>query len=128
MQDREKISFQDFQFNATSSYISTTTGKDRTCRKEADGVSYVEDEALVAGELKARPPQKWTHHSSTSTAAEAARAHAAFVGGGMAIPSYDGDGSEPGEVSTPLPFSEKILCIADADTVFAARFNIEFTF
>jgi hypothetical protein len=46
----------------------------------------------------------------------------------MAIPSYDGDGSEPGEVSTPLPFSEKILCIADADTVFAARFNIEFTF
>jgi hypothetical protein len=41
---------------------------------------------LLVGEPKESPPRKWTHHSSTSTAAEAASKRAAFAGAGTAIP------------------------------------------
>jgi hypothetical protein len=56
---------------------------------------------LLAGEPKERPPRKWTHHSSTSAAAEAASPRATFAGAGTAISSSDfwrggeGRGGEP---------------------------------
>lgn len=49
---------------------------------------------LLVGELRARPPRKWTHHSSTSAAAVAASARAALAGAGTAISSGDGEESK----------------------------------
>lgn len=53
---------------------------------------------LLAGEPKERPPRKWTHHSSTSAAAEAASPRATFAGAGTTISSSDfwrgGEGKE----------------------------------
>jgi hypothetical protein len=42
---------------------------------------------LLVGEPRESPPRKWTHHSSTSTAAEAASMRATFAGAGTAISS-----------------------------------------
>lgn len=42
---------------------------------------------LLVGELRARPPRKCTHHSSTSAAAVASSARTALAGAGTAISS-----------------------------------------
>jgi len=68
--------------NALPAYVH---GKKR--QREREKSLTLKMRPLLAGEPSESPPRKWTHHSSTSTAAEAASKRATFAGAGTAISS-----------------------------------------
>jgi hypothetical protein len=96
---------KDPTYPRTGASVPGSTIHERRAREKREFLRTLKMSPLLVGELRARPPRKWTHHSSTSAAAVAASARAALAGAGTAISS--GDTEEP--LSTRCDCEVKLL-------------------